>query len=516
MISKRIHCKKENDNYRRLAEYIADASHKGEKSLVSWCAGAWADDDYDLAIQEVMDTQSLNMRTTKEKTYHLVISFRTEDEGKLNEDDYKAIEERFAKALGFEEHQRHCGVHKNTDNLHMHIAYNMINPDTLSRHEPYRDYKTLNNLCREIEKEYNLAVDNGIEEGADLKLKESSRRKEVLTGEESFERFVLSLHDNILESIEKAQNWQDVHDVFGLFGLELKKSGNGLVIKNRKGKERIKASSLDRNLSHRKLTEIFGNFISSSREVKAKDWYRKKPLHVDYSSELWKEFLKQSKEEEIERIKEKWLKEKIRITGLVVDKKTQRELQNKAKLQERLEINSYKQDVNVKSKHWIDFLQAKANEGDEEALAVLRSRKDVVLPDTLNIKAFGKGKAVLLRQKELTKIKHDVLTADISRPTKKILLGVRLLQSVAEDEFSHKITRNGGLLFTLKDGSKIIDNGKTIAFTDKAKNLALDYANAKFGLKEFTPKMKEAFVGNQVDFAKLRDLSKQGEKDLGR
>ena len=36
---------------------------------MSWCAGCWAGDDYDLAVQEVLDTQALNRRTGKEKTY---------------------------------------------------------------------------------------------------------------------------------------------------------------------------------------------------------------------------------------------------------------------------------------------------------------------------------------------------------------------------------------------------------------------------------------------------------------
>ena len=101
MISKHVACQAENDNYARLANYIADASHAGEKSLMSWCAGTWsatgATDDYELSIKEVLDTQALSTRTTKEKTYHLMISFRTEDEGKLSQEDFKAIEERLPR-----------------------------------------------------------------------------------------------------------------------------------------------------------------------------------------------------------------------------------------------------------------------------------------------------------------------------------------------------------------------------------------------------------------------------------
>ncbi len=123
MISRHISRKVENDDYRRLARYIRAADHEDEKSLMSWCAGCWAGDDYELAIREVADTQVLNTRTTREKTYHLIVSFRPEDEAKLTPEMLKEIELEFAKSLGFEEHQRHCGVHKNTNNLHMPVAY---------------------------------------------------------------------------------------------------------------------------------------------------------------------------------------------------------------------------------------------------------------------------------------------------------------------------------------------------------------------------------------------------------
>ena len=70
----------------------------------------------------------------------MLISFRPEDEARLTPEILNAIELRFADALGFGEHQRHCGVHQNTNNLHMYVAYNMIHPEKLTRHEPYRDH----------------------------------------------------------------------------------------------------------------------------------------------------------------------------------------------------------------------------------------------------------------------------------------------------------------------------------------------------------------------------------------
>ena len=126
MISKRIDIEPENDHYADLALYIADAAHKGEKVLVRWCRGCLGGDNYADGIAEVLDVQRRNTRSKNAKTYHMLVSFRPEDEAKLTPALFKAMEERFAAALGYSEHQRHCGVHKNTANLHMHIAYNML------------------------------------------------------------------------------------------------------------------------------------------------------------------------------------------------------------------------------------------------------------------------------------------------------------------------------------------------------------------------------------------------------
>ena len=150
MISKHVSCKPENDDYGRLARYIADAGHDGEKCLVSWSAGCWSGDDYDMGILEAENTQGMNTRSAKEKTYHLMISFRPEDEAKLTPEAFRAIEERFAQILGFAEHQRHCGVHKNTSNLHLHVSYNMVHPERHTRHEPFRDFHKRDRLCREL------------------------------------------------------------------------------------------------------------------------------------------------------------------------------------------------------------------------------------------------------------------------------------------------------------------------------------------------------------------------------
>ncbi len=387
MISKHIHCKAGNDNYKRLADYIAAAKHarKQEKCLHSWCAGCIDNEDYESSITEVELTQSLNTRSEKEKSYHLIVSFRKEDEGKLTKEDFKNIEQEFAKALGFEEHQRHCAVHINTDNIHMHVAYNMIHPQKHTRHEPYRDYKVRDEVCRKIEKQYNLAVDNGIDENdLSVKLNDTSARVEAQTGEESFERYCHNQHDDIMELLDKAKTWQDIHKTFALFGLHLKQSGNGLAIKNSKGKQVIKASSLDRKLSLASLSKQFGKFEQAKdiENILPTIWYKKKPAQQNPEiKELWQEFSKQNGQEKIQAIKEKYYKEKVKLITLGVNRKTKSELMKFTRNKELAEINEVRLQLSRnQTKNWLKFLQEKANNGDERALKVLQSKRPKINP----------------------------------------------------------------------------------------------------------------------------------------
>ena len=246
-----------NDNYARLANYIADASHKGEKCMAVWSAGCMADEDFQLGISEVLATQACNERTKKEKTYHLIVSLRPEDESKLSEQDFKDIEQHFAEVLGFEEHQRHCGVHTNTNNLHMHVAYNMIHPEKKTRHEPYRDYWKRDNLCRELEQKYQLALDPG-----------RKQRRE-------FYQYVSNKSKNFLPAIERAKSWENVHCVMAECGLQLsfKKEVFITPFNNSGMAYRLKGYELHSAFRKESLEERFGSFQPKKAFYPAKETF---------------------------------------------------------------------------------------------------------------------------------------------------------------------------------------------------------------------------------------------------
>jgi hypothetical protein len=289
MISKRVFIEAGNDNYARLAAYIADAgTHSkqgGEKCLMSWCKGMLGGEDYAEGIAESVDVQARNTRAAS-KTYHLVISFRPEDEAKLTPEIFKAIEERFASALGYTDHQRHCGVHQNTGNLHMHVAYNMIHPEKYTCHKEFRDFWIRDKVCRAVERDFGLTVDHGIEHNSSERQRnnDTARLVEAHTGQQSFDSYAKEHRETITRSLETAESWQDIHAALVAHSMEIKPHGNGLAIKDmhsKKATHAIKASALDRSLSLKKLEARFGAFQQPQdlAHVQEQSCYTAEPLH---------------------------------------------------------------------------------------------------------------------------------------------------------------------------------------------------------------------------------------------
>lgn len=529
MISKHVHYEAAHDNYGALARYIADAGHEGEKCLVNWCAGCAADDDYELAIIEAQAVQSMNTRSQKEKTYHLLVSFHPEDEARLTPEAFKAIEERFAAALGFSEHQRHCGIHKNTNNIHMHVSYNMIHPERLTRHEPFRDYAARDKLCRELEKEYGLTVDNGREQRQDSALSHKAAAIEAHTGQESFESYAKRHKGKILEALEGATHWQDLHEALKAYGLGIKPHGAGLVIVDQHDKHTAKASTVDRSLSAKRLQERFGAFqpYRSLRPVQEFSRYQAMPLHRSPErGELYARFrtgiearknklgiVKEREGKQIDAIRDEWAAKRREIEGMSIGKRNRHNLLTlakkheaeaiaKAKLAMLPEREAVRREIPYTS--WQDFLKLEAENGNEVALAVLRSRNESVEPETSPEPAkapikdwsrhgldYAARTAILAEYAEKERELQE--RSDLSASGKKELRAFLCMEQIAAEahaegsplgEIKRRIDGKGIVIFTLDSGGSIRDTGKEIfyaAHDPKAEQTARRYAEKKWG-----------------------------------
>jgi hypothetical protein len=554
MISKRIDRKPESDNYRRLAEYIADADHEGEKSLVSWVEGCLAGDDYDLGIQEVEATQTLNVRTNKEKTYHLIVSFRPADEARLTPEMLREIEAEFAEALGFAEHQRHCGVHKNTNNVHMHVAYNMIHPEKLTRHEPFRDYWKRDKVCRALEHKYGLSVDNGRdqEKPEHEKRSEKAARMESHSGQESFESYVKARHERIMTALDAATNWQELHVALAGMGLVIKPRGNGLVIAERGGKTAIKGSALDRGFSKKRLETrlcLWQPPDAASLATEAIERYDAAPLHraaergnlyQEYKAgiDARKERLRSIKEDEdqtLEASRRRWADKRQELKGLALTRQGRARLLATAKFKEREELSGIRDQNRARREivknevpyaTWAGFLRLKAAAGDEVALAILRSRGEEVQPErdaqeqggrerpaspSAGAAMSGSSKAAIWDNYFATE--NDIMQAtDLRGASKRRLVAVAKMQRLAALEAAgelslgngpvlagmrHEINARGVIIYHLAGGGTIRDTGKEIHFSawdaDAAK-AAEAYAQAKWGKGvRFDPDSRNTF-----------------------
>jgi hypothetical protein len=140
-----------------LMHYLTDTQDKQERTgdiRLTNCIS----DDVEIPTLEVLSTQAMNTRSLTDKNYHLIISFRDGEEPDTS--SLASIEERICDALGFSDHQRVSVVHRDTDNLHLHVAVNKIHPARYTINEPFHAYRTLARLCDMIEDDYSLQKDN--------------------------------------------------------------------------------------------------------------------------------------------------------------------------------------------------------------------------------------------------------------------------------------------------------------------------------------------------------------------
>lgn len=207
---------KSNDksSYARLAKYIMEEQtvHK-IRNIGMWNSSGYDNDDIDLFMKEVKAVQDSNTLSKDDKTYHLIVSFK-EDEIDINK--LKNIENEIVTAMGFEEHQRLCVVHNDTDNLHLHIAINKINPETNKIYTPYRDYQKLNDIAAAIEFKYGLKEDNHIKS-------ERPYSKAVDIEKSSYLQSLQSYIKNI--DLNDVTSWEDFHIKLNEAGIMYQKKG---------------------------------------------------------------------------------------------------------------------------------------------------------------------------------------------------------------------------------------------------------------------------------------------------
>lgn len=256
-----------------LVRYLTDAQGKQERTGDIRLTNCVTDGDVELAILEVLNTQAMNTRSLADKTYHLIVSFRDGEEPDTSL--LASIEERVCDTLGFHGHQRVSVFHRDTDNRHLHIAINKIDPTRFTIHEPFHAYRTLARVCDTIEDEFGLRKDNHVPRkvGAENRATDMEHHAGV-------ESLLGWIQRGCKEKMQQAQSWEQLHAVLATNGLHLHPRANGLVI-TAQDETTVKASSVGRDFSKPKLEQRFGPFQPAPEQeaaLKPRRRYEKKSL----------------------------------------------------------------------------------------------------------------------------------------------------------------------------------------------------------------------------------------------
>ena len=260
---------------RRLMYYIA-APGKEEKTLYTGSVNMESpDSDLERQVREMENLAEANLRC-KDPVFHAVISFN-EGECPTQKQCDEAVR-IYMLEHGMENCEAYWGLHQNTDNFHIHVYINRIDPLTYQAAPTYFYKKANERAARkieiaqgwEIEKTGRYEVIDGEvvekprdEIEKDHTLPKGARDTETYTGEKSMIRMVRE-NANVMDLLFNAKSWQELHE--GLFkaGMKIMKKNVGggvIVIRFPEGEKGIKISSVSQKLSMKKLEAKLGQFV---------------------------------------------------------------------------------------------------------------------------------------------------------------------------------------------------------------------------------------------------------------
>ena len=487
---------KHKGSFKRLVDYLTDTQGKQERVgtvRISHCHNQ----DKDWAVAEIAATQAKNTRAKKDKTYHLVISFAAGEV--IKPSVIEAIEDRVVDSIGLSMHQRISVVHHDTDNLHIHVAINKIHPQIFNMIEPYQAYKKLAEVAQRLEGKYVLIKTNHIpryQRTANL-----AQDMEKISGLESFNTWI---KHHCMDGLTSANSWSEFHQVLSEYGIRIQQRTNGFVFCTNRNIS-VKASSVSREFSKPKLEARLGQFFERPMgKITPKLIYQPKPTNNGRRSmDLYEQYeiekannrqlvsekltlLSEKKRRLFEQAKRKSrlkraaikLMKSNRTSKKVMHTLVSRQYQKSAEkiqkqcAQEREAIISSSGNVS-----WSDWLQKKAELGDEAAIKVLRERaaranaKQAIHGNTpstriinqANIDSVTKQGTVIYKVGDST-VRDNGKSISISKGLSQEALKEFLL--LARKQYGNRLNISGSVLFKKTVARIAVRNHIDVIFSD--------------------------------------------------
>ncbi len=486
-----------------LINYITDAVSDGARVDFVRVTNLPSDELRD-AVLAMMITQDMNTRSKTDKTYHMIFSFPHGE--KPSREILNEIEDNLVASIGLKEHQRISAAHDDKEHYHVHVAINKVHPKTYRNIEPFYDKNALMRTCTELEKKHGLMITNH----GELAEAQSANRKpdfEIHSTKESLHSWIKSnAKEQLIEAFETSKSWGEFHYKANELGLEYRLRGAGIVIKAIGQEVAVKASSVDRGLSFKSLTGKFGEFKppevpKGGIEIQT---YAKSPkIEKAASAALFAQFQMQRADaitkrrdakEELHNNREmaaqviktafetkRTLIKTNRLLGRINKKLAYQKLALERAQIWQIHKNTFateKKEIEkaIPLPAWSEFLQSEVKNGNDRALEVLRANER------------SKGR-----------FSRNILDCDSVAKSKNIIL----------KDLKPIVRKNGDIIYFVKDGGKVLDNGKAVnveAVSTGAAFLALSLAQEKFEGKALRINGSEAFKREIVLVAASKEL----------
>ena len=231
-----------------------------------------------------MNAVALQNSRCIDPVYHAILSWREED---TPTDQQIFDSARYClKQLGMADNQYVFAIHRDTDNVHCHIAANRVHPVSYRAANLYNDVDRLHKACRHLELKYGFTPDNGawkvneqqqvVRAQNDFKsIPRKAKQLEYYADKESlFSYAVGECRDPIGDILAgPAPTWEKLHAELIRAGLDLRLKGEGLAVYSREDDSLppIKASALHPDLTLYCLEGELGKFESSPEVVTLTD-----------------------------------------------------------------------------------------------------------------------------------------------------------------------------------------------------------------------------------------------------
>ena len=209
---------------------------------------------------------------------HIILSWR-EDERRLTEAEFKDSVKAIIEALGYEGHQYVAALHRDTENQHLHLIINEVNPNSFFTYRPRQSIYHMHRACRELEEKHGFLRDNGIVE-RDLaggykvadrnqistlrSLMRGETRVGQYKGDVPYQQWVLENREALGRLIDGCEGWPEANERLANVGLRLAEHKNGLVLMNDAGTG-VKLSALNREIPGREPEDKESGLYSKLR-----------------------------------------------------------------------------------------------------------------------------------------------------------------------------------------------------------------------------------------------------------